>query len=239
MFECGRRGLLAASVAGVGLLAGGASAGTITAGDLAGGTGGITYAWQIELTGVDAGQVTGNVGSKSWADPSNPGLGSFGLNGGWTHTSNWIYVSLDQAAEITFTLAPNGSVPNAATGGFYAGDLVPAFSLWSGIDNDGTDDHYYEQGQKPHWIDAVAFAFLDHADEGPGPFAGSVASLTVNLPAGEYTLAIGGHDDVTAGHRAGYTFRAVVAPEPGTTLLLGSALVLTGAFARRGRRNRG
>jgi hypothetical protein len=99
-----------------------------------GGTGGITYAWQLELSGPgDSGSVTGSVGSKSWADPSNPGLGSFGLNGGWTHTSNWIYLNLAQAAEVTITLEANAGVDNGQ-GGFYAGDLFPAWSLWSGVD---------------------------------------------------------------------------------------------------------
>lgn len=207
-----------------------AHAATTTAGDLAGGTGGITYAWQVSLTSAtDAASVTGNVGSKSWADPSNPGLGSFGLNGGWTHTSNWIYLTLAEAGQVTITLSPNGSVPSAS--GFYAGDLVPAFSIWSGVDNDGGDDHYFEQGEVPHWIDAAGFAFVDHATTGPGPFAGSSASITLALAAGTYTLDVGGHDDVSAGHRAGYTLSISSVPEPGTALL--AALGLTALAAGR------
>ena len=208
-------------------LGGAAQAATITAGDLPGGTGigGVDYDWQLVLSGPgDSGSVTGQLGSKSWADPSNPGLGSFGLNGGWTHTSNWIYLGLAQAAEVTLTLSPNGAVDNGA-GGFYASNLVPAFSLWTGIDNDGDDDHVYEQGAVPHWIDAAGFAFVDHADAGPGPYTGAVASLTLSLAAGDYTLAIGGHDDTLAGHLAGYSFSASAVPEPTSAALLGAGLV--------------
>jgi hypothetical protein len=218
----------AMAVVGLCALASGAQAATITAGDLAGGTGGIGYAWQLELAGPgDSGSVTGSVGSKSWADPSNPGLGSFGLNGGWTHTSNWIYLKLDQAAEVTLTLAANGAVDNGQ-GGFYAGDLIPAWSLWSGVDNDGLDDHFYEQGAVPHWIDAAGFAFLDHADPGSSP-----ASLVLNLAAGEYTFAVGAHDDVTAAHRAGYTFTVSAVPEPAGALLLGLGLLGFGLSGRQ------
>lgn len=207
-----------------------ALAATVTQGDLGGG--GVTYTWQIELSGPgDSAEVVRAVGSKAWADPSNPDLGSFGLNAGWTHTSNWVYVSLAEAAEVAFSLAPNDAVSNGE-GGFFAGDLVPAFSLWSGVDDDGTDNHYYEQGQVPHWIDAAGFAFLDHADEGPGPFDGSVATLTLELPAGEYTLALGGHDDITLGHPAGYTFDVVAASEPTQALQLAAGLMVLAGLAR-------
>lgn len=217
------------------VLGAGAEAATVTAGDLAGGTGGITYTWQIEIAGPgDGASVQGNVGSKSWADPSNPGLGSFGLNGGWTHTSNWIYLSLAQPAQIAISLAPDGTVPNPTTGGVYAGDLVPALSLWSGVDNDGADDHFFEQGAVPHWVDAPGFAWLGANTTGPGPFAGGIATILVDLPAGVYTLDVGGHDDVSAAHRAGYLFSVQAVPEPGTALLV--ALGLGGLLGRQRRR---
>lgn len=211
-----------------------ADASTPIEGDLEGGTGGVTYAWQLALDDAfDVASVPGNVGSKSWADPSNPGLGSFGLNAGWTHTSNWIYLDLAEDSLVRITLAANADVPNT-TGGFYAGDLVPAMSLWTGYDDDGGDDHFFEQGQVPHWIDAAGFAFVDHDTTGPGPFAGEVATIEIALDAGVYTINAGGHDDTTSGHRAGYLFTVQGLPEPGVTF--SAALAVAALAALRARR---
>ena len=212
-----------------------AGASTTVAGDLVGGTGGITYAWQIALDDAfDVANVPGNVGSKSWADPSNPDLGSFDLNAGWTHTSNWIYLELAEDAVVRITLAPNADVPNT-TGGFYAGDLVPATSLWSGYDDDGGDNHFYEQGEVPNWIDAEGFAFLDHDTTGPGPFASEVATIEIALDAGIYTLAVGGHDDTTSGHRVGYTFSVQGRPEADAAFSAAFGIAALGALRARRR----
>lgn len=215
-----------------------ASAGTVTPGDVPGGTGdgGIPYSFQVELAGpADSATVVDSVGNKSWADPMNPDEGDFGLDGGWTHTSSWIHLALEESAEITFTLAPNSQVPDGS-GGFFAGDLVPAMTLWSGADNDGGSDHFYEQGSTPHWVDASGFAFLAHADEGPGPFAGSEAEIELALEAGVYTLVVGGHDEVLeTGHRVGYELTIRAAPEPAAAASL-AAGALALAVARRLRR---
>jgi len=226
---------LCAAIGAALALASAAGASTTVAGDLEGGTGGITYAWQIALADAfDVASVQASVGSKSWADPSNPGLGSFGLNAGWTHTSNWIHLELAEDTLVAITLAPNAFVPNTSSGGFYAADLVPAMSLWTGFDDDGSDDHFFEQGEVPHWIDAEGFAFVDHDTTGPGPYAGDVATLEIALDAGVYTINAGGHDDTTSGHRAGYLFTVQGLPEPGVTL--SGVLVVAALAALRSRR---
>jgi hypothetical protein len=216
------------------LLSGPAAAGTVTAGDVPGGTGGIPYTWQAAVAGPgDSVTIVDDVGNKSWADPMNPDLGSFGLDAGWTHTSNWIHLTLAAPAELTITLAEKADVPDGS-GGTLAGDLVPAMSLWEGADNDGAEDHYYEQGAVPHWIDDASFAFVDHADTGPGPHDGLDAVLEGTFAAGVYTIAVGGHDEIATAHRAGYELQIVAAPEPGpAALLVAGAAAL--AAARRAR----
>jgi hypothetical protein len=206
------------------------AAAKIVEGDLPGGTGGVPYAWQVVLSGPgDAAEIAGGVGSKAWAEPSNPGLGSFGLPAGWTHWSVWVHLRLPVDGPVRVTLSADDAVPDGE-GGFLDGDLVPAFTLWSGADNDGPDDHFYEQGETPHWIDAPGFAYLAHDDAGPGPFADAIAEVALELPAGAYTLALGGHDETTSAHRAGYRL-SVAAPEPAAPLLL-----LAGAAALRAAR---
>jgi len=211
-----------------------ADAATVVDGDPGGPLTGITYRWQVTLeTADDSATVDGFVGGKSWAHPMNPGTGSFGLDAGWTHTSNWIYLTLAEEREIRLELLPSDEVEVPDGGGaVMPGDLVPAFSLWTGVDDEGLDEHFYTQGAVPAFVDAPGFAFLDHADMGPGPFDGSSATLTVTLPAGDYTVAVGGHDALPpTEHMVGYAFCAAAVgdpcpavPEPGWALQL-----LTGA----------
>jgi hypothetical protein len=206
--------------------AGAAAAGTVTPGDVPGGSGGIEYTYQADLEGPgDSVTIVDSVGAKSWADPMNLGEGDFGFDAGWTHTSNWIHLEVAEAVDLTITLAAKDGVPDGV-GGTLAADLVPAMSLWSGADNDGGSSHSYEQGSVPSWIDAAGFAFLDHLTTGPGAFDGDEAVVEVSLAAGVYTLAVGGHDTESSAHEAGYELTIVAAPEPG-----GAAILATGAAA--------
>jgi hypothetical protein len=220
------------------LAAGAAAAGTVTEGDVPGGTGGIPYTWQVDIAGDgDSAEVVDSAGSKSWADPMNPGGGSNGLAGGWTHNSGWIHLELAEPVErLSITLGPNADVPDGV-GGFLAGDLVPALSLWSGADNDGAESHSYQQMEVPTWIDAAGFAFLESDTVGPGPFVGAFAIIERDLAAGVYTVAVGGHDDVASSHLAGYTLEIAALPEPAAPLLaaVGAAVL---AAARRARHRR-
>lgn len=241
------RGFAAAAGFVLVALAGAAPVGaaTVVEGDPGGPLTGITYRWQVTLESADdAATVEGFVGGKSWAHPMNPGLGSFGLDAGWTHTSNWMYLVLEEEREIRLELLPNDDVPDGV-GGLMPGDLVPAFSLWTGIDDEGLDEHFYTQGAVPAFVDAPGFAFLDHADMGPGPFDGSSAAVIRTLPAGEYTVAVGGHDALPpTEHMVGYAFCVapvedpcppVSVPEPGWALqlLAGSGVLLAAARVRR------
>ena len=217
------------------LVAAAGAAGTVTPGDVPGGTGdgGIPYTYQADLTGPgDSVTIVDSVGNKSWADPMNPDMGDFDLDAGWTHTSNWIHLELAAETDLTLTLAAKADVPDGS-GGTLAADLVTALSLWSGADNDGDAQHFYEQGSVPSWVDAAGFAFLDHADTGPGPFAGAEAEITGTFAPGVYTIALGGHDEVASAHRSGYELTIVAAPEPGGALFLATGAAVLAAARRR------
>lgn len=213
-------GALAAAVA---LASPGAEAATITAGDPS--VGGVGYTWTVAIGGDDDGSMTGHVGARSWNEPANPP----GLKG-WTHTSNWAAITLAEPAQLTITIVRTAGVPNGTS---VAGDqLYPAFTLFSGHELSGTDDHQYNNAGDTDWLDEISY--LDHrANPGDG-----TVSATFSLAAGAYSLAIGSDPgDVAISGRHGYTARLLTAPvpEPGTALLV--AVGAAGlALRRRGTR---
>jgi len=202
----------------------------IVAGDLparAGETGGgVDYNFQFYLdtsNGATSETWNSTVGSRAWSDSVNL-KGPLGIPLGWTMTSNWAYINLQHDANVQISLAPDNS------------NLVPGFSVWSGVDNSGGNWHTYEQDRVPFWVDAAGFTYLNHTTTGPGPFANQVASMSLFLPAGEYTVAFGGNDNTTAGHQAAYAFSVSAAPVPlpSAFYLFASALLgLTGAVRRK------
>lgn len=202
----------------------------IVAGDLparAGETGGgVDYNFQMSLdvsAGASSETWRSTVGSRAWSDSVNL-KGPLGIPLGWTMTSNWAYIKLLHDANVQISLTPDNS------------NLVPGFSLWSGVDNSGGNWHTYEQNMVPFWVDAAGFTYLNHTTTGPGPFANQVATMSLFLPAGEYTVAFGGNDNTTAGHQAAYAFTVSAAPVPlpSAVYLFASALLgLTGAARRK------
>lgn len=186
---------------------------------------GIGYSFQMYLDASAAPAtetLTSSVASRAWSDPVNLS-GPLGVPLGWTHNSNWVYIKLESGANVQIILAPNGS------------DLVPAMTLWKGADNSGGNWHTYEQDRVPFWVDDPGFSHLDHVTTGPGGFANQNATLSAFLPAGEYTVALGGNDSTTAAHLAGYTFTVSAAPVPvpAAVYLFGSALMGMTALGRR------
>jgi hypothetical protein len=185
---------------------------------------GIGYGFLMDLVnGQDPAVETwsGSVGSKAWSDSVNL-PGPLGIPLGWTHTSVWGNIRLEADARVQLSLAPDNS------------DLVPAFTLWQGADNHGANWHTYEQDQVPFWVDADGFSYLRHVTTGPGPYQGD-ATMSLFLPAGEYTVALGGNDNITEGHPAAYRFTVAASPVPlpGAAYLLGSALLGFTAWGRK------
>jgi len=158
--------------------------------------GGITYAVQMTMDSPSE-SISAVVGSRAWGEH-------------WTHTSIWGYLNILTEGDYQISVSPNGS------------DLIPAFSLYQGVDNSGFDDHTYDPtATAPAWVDAPGFALLQYLS---GPNVGGSAIMTRHLAAGEYTVALGGNDFVTSGHLAGFTYTVTAVPVPSAFYLLGSGL---------------
>lgn len=195
-------------------------AASVIGGDLV--PGGIGYQWTISMNGNDttAGSTpayTGSVGSLSWNDPINAGdpIGT-----GWTHTSNWTALTLTETANLSVTLA-------ATT----VGALVPAFSLYSGHQQTGSDWHVYNNAGNFDWAPALNYI-------GNEANLGGLSSITrvFSLGAGDYTLVFGGNPPPgTPGAQVGYhaTLTTSPVPVPAAVYLFGSGLIGLAGLARR------
>lgn len=171
---------------------------------------GINYAFQIYLQGSPE-TVTGTVGSRAWGE-------------GWTHTAVWGYIDVPTAG--TYRLAVSSD----------ASDMVPALTLYQGVDNSGGDNHVFDPLEVPVWVDEPGFAFLEASDQGPGPASGAATVITRFLQAGEYTVVLGGNDFATEGHQVGYSFTVAPVPIPAAVWLFGTGLVgVLGIGAKRRR----
>lgn len=204
-------------------------AATVTAGDSV--AGGIGYNWTVNMSGNDttAGSTpnyAGTIGSLSWNDPINAGdpIGT-----GWTHTSNWTALTLTEAADLTITLAANGS------------SLVPAFTLWSGhqqTDN-GTAGgyHVYNNAGNFDWSAAdptYDSSSLNYIGNATASGTDSSITRTFSLGPGLYSLVFGGNPPAgTPGSPVAYQATLSTVPVPAAVYLFGSGLIGLAGLARR------
>lgn len=204
-----------------------ASASTVVFGDPA--AGGIGYTWSISMSDSDFATATNHVGALSHNDPIN--FATAPLTG-WTHTSNWVALELTSTADLTITLARKAGVPNgASTAG---ANLYPAFSLYSGWDNDGGDDHIYNNSGDFDWAEDLSFIGAEHNGVAIGTNTPALGLTTVShvftLPAGLYSIALGGNpiDSIGSG-RQGYELTLTTTAVPEASTLVLSGLVTVGA----------
>jgi hypothetical protein len=184
-------------------LTGSAPAATVTNADPGGD--GITYAWQVEAGANSIGTFKDHVGAWSWEDdslftPPEPTVG-------WTHTSRWMALRLTQPTVVTVTMARDATVAYAGggnVGGFAdTTSMFPSFTLWKNWDEDGSDDHTYNNRGNVAWAEDLVY--LDHVDNSTD------ASITRSwyLPAGDYTFAMGSNAPATNPNRQGFSFTLV------------------------------
>jgi hypothetical protein len=148
--------------------------------------GGVGYAWTVTMSGKDNASVEGLVGAWSWDEDSFPETAK-----GWTHTSNWIALKLNKASKVSIRLFRKLNVSDGE-GGVGGNILFPAFTVYRNWDGDGGDLHTYNNRGNVEWAEDLSY--LTHVENN-----GSATSvdITLELPAGMYSLAVGGNSPST------------------------------------------
>ena len=196
---------------------------------------GVPYKWEVGLSGNDSATVIRHVGAWSWEDNS---LFASGENPvGWTHTSDWLKLSLSNPATFTLTLSreqnvawPSAGNPSRTTGS--SASFFPSFTLYSGTDTAGAQDHTYNNKPGSDALDTGAIGWADpqylaHLDNSTL----ESVSLIVSLAAGDYSIALGSNAPATDANRQGYRAVLTTVPEPGS--LAFTALAGLAALRRR------
>ena len=180
---------------------------------------GIPYAWFIEIDDGETTEIPGDhVGAWSWDEDGFPATAK-----GWTHTSKWVMLDLTEPAALTLTLEslagvpwPSGADPDRLAGT----NLYPSFTLYRGWDTDAgitfdtngvsiDQNHNFNNRGNIEWAEDVTY--LDHLEN----TTEHTATRTWVLPAGHYTINLGGNSPATiAEGRQGFLARFSTAPAP-------------------------
>jgi hypothetical protein len=194
--------------------------------------GGIQYLWTVELGATDLGQFSNHVGAWSWDEDSFVGTAK-----GWTHTSNWVALTLTAETQLTIRLENRGDVPLPTPGnpaGVAGNNLFPGLTVWSAWDGDGGDFDTYNNRGNVSWAEDLAY--LDHIEGG----VNHTIERTWLLPAGTYSVALGGNSPSTSSEgRQGYlaTFTTLAVPEPGAAILIATVTAWCATRRRTFRRS--
>ncbi|MBK9307733.1 MAG: hypothetical protein IPM58_11755 [Nitrospira sp.] len=166
------------------------------------------------------------VGPRAWND-NDPG---FTGTQGQGHGSDFGLIHLDGQSNLSITVAADVGLGST---------LKPGFSLFQGWDVGSTSDRllaYQNNADNP--LGTSGLGFLDSASSAtPG---GSAVQSFTNLPAGTYTLFVGGNFTGFSGTPGKYTVDVTASPVPlpAAAWLFGSGLLGLGSLARGRMRKR-
>jgi hypothetical protein len=162
--------------------------------------GGIGYDYTVIAGAGESGSFSRHVGAWSWEDDSLFAPGQPPV--GWTHTSDWMALKLQEDVFFSLTMERDATVPwidpANASGLADTSSLFPSFTLYRGWDNDGSDDHTFNNRGNILWAEDVRY--LDHVDNSTA----DKVTRTWRLPAGEYSLALGSNAPANNLLRQGY-----------------------------------
>jgi hypothetical protein len=179
-----------------------ASVFTYTAGDPV--EGGIGYSHQVTIGNKSAGGFSGKVGAWSWEDDDLFGGDGQGTDAvGWTHTSDWVALRVNEATSLTITMARDADVPDPSPEEpdrkADISSMKPSFTLWRSWDNDGDDFHTYNNDGNLDWAEDLQY--LTHVSNS----SENTITRTYFLPAGDYTLALGSNASADNTRDQGYS----------------------------------
>jgi len=154
---------------------------------------GISYEWTVTLGKKEQVELVGNVGAKSWNQPEQP-VGAKG----WTHWTHWVALELDQPATVKITVAAQQGVVALLSGvqTLTRSGLVPALTVYEGWD-DTTENEV-------HTFNTVGnfWATVQYQGSAANEKAKPVVVYKRKLPAGKYSIAIGGNPPSLGGPSA-------------------------------------
>lgn len=173
--------------------------------------GGVGYKSTVTLSAGDTGSISNHVGAWSWEDnalfaPGQPPVG-------WTHTSHWVALNLDQDdAFVTVTIERDANVPWAAApvelnGKADISSMFPSMTLFRNWDNDDGDSHTYNNRGNVAWAEDLRY--MDHVDNSTA----TSVTRTWRLPRGQYSIVVGSNAPATNSARQGFklSYAAVAA----------------------------
>lgn len=158
--------------------------------------GGIRYRWTVNLAGNSSTRFSDAVGAWGWDEDGDPGMET-----GRTEAAHWVALNLKSPSKLTIRVAQKANVvdQSALFPGEVAGaNLKPAFTIFAGWDGDGGDEATFPNRGTVPWAEDLTY--IDHIE-----IDGIVAEGTFTLPAGKYTIALGGNStSVIPEPRQGY-----------------------------------